>query len=124
MVLLLLIVALAFGCAQKSQETGTLKGTVAIGPLCPVEPCNLSPGMIAKALEGRKIVVYTQDKAAIMRVIDIYANGTYSAELAPGTYSVDINKIGLDRSAEVPKEITIEVGKTVELDIDIDTGMR
>ncbi len=51
-------------------------------------------------------------------------DGTYWVELSPGTYLVDINRVGMDRSAEVPKTIQIRAGEMVTLDIDIDTGIR
>ncbi|MFC1954746.1 hypothetical protein ACFLVZ_02875 [Chloroflexota bacterium] len=44
--------------------------------------------------------------------------------LEAGIYTVDINHIGMDRSSDVPKEIEIGAGKTIELNIDIDTGIR
>jgi len=126
MILLLVVaVVLLAGCAQKkNEETGTLQGTVTVGPLCPVEPCNLAPGALAKALEARRVVVFTPDKSSTVKVVDLKSDGSYKTELPTGIYLIDINKIGMDSSFDVPKEITIEKGKTVELDIDVDTGMR
>jgi hypothetical protein len=51
-------------------------------------------------------------------------NGGYSAELEAGQYIVDINHMGIDRSPDVPKTVTIDPGQTVTLDIGIDTGLR
>jgi len=113
---------LVTGCAQKG--SGTLQGTATIGPLCPVEPCEVTPEHKAQAYASRKIVVYSQDKAKIVKVLDLGTSGSYRTELGPGTYIVDIKHNGLDRSHEVPKEITIEAGKAIKLDIKIDTGLR
>ncbi|MFH1471079.1 MAG: hypothetical protein ABIF01_04990 [Candidatus Micrarchaeota archaeon] len=126
MILLLVVaVMLIAGCSQKkNEETGTLQGTVTVGPLCPVEPCNLAPGALAKALETRRVVVYTQDQSSTVIVVDLKSDGSYKTDLLPGTYLIDIHKIGMDSSGDVPKEITIETGKTIELNIDVDTGMR
>jgi len=41
-----------------------------------------------------------------------------------GTYVVDVNKIGIDHTAEMPKTVEIQPGQTMGLDIDIDTGIR
>ena len=48
----------------------------------------------------------------------------YSIELETGIYIIDINRIGIDSSSDVPLEIEIRPGETVKLDIDIDTGIR
>jgi hypothetical protein len=44
--------------------------------------------------------------------------------LKPGIYTVDINRIGMDSSSDVPKQVEIKPDVTVSLDIDIDTGIR
>jgi hypothetical protein len=125
-ILVLIVLILIFGCFQqkKSEELGTLKGHVTVAPLCPVEPCNLAPGVLARAFDARKIVVYGLDGMTIVKVVDLKSDGSYETALNPGTYIVDINKLGMDSSSEVPKEIAIEKGKTVELDVNIDTGIR
>ncbi len=123
-VLILVALTLVLGCSQKKEDTGTLQGIVTVGPLCPVEPCSLAPGALTQALQARRVVVYTQDKSSVVKVVDLKPNGAYKADLLVGTYLVDINKIGMDSTGDVPKEIVIEKGKTVELNINVDTGMR
>jgi len=54
--------------------------------------------------------------------VDIDCNRHYEVKLSPGSYTVDINRAGIDHSREVPKKIEIKSGETVTLDIDIDTG--
>ena len=56
--------------------------------------------------------------------IDIDSTGRYVAYLKPGTYIVDINHIGMDASDDIPKQVEIQSGITIRLDIDIDTGIR
>jgi inhibitor of cysteine peptidase len=106
------------------QNVGFLEGKVEIGPLCPVEPCNLTQDQIAQAYEARKIIVYTSDRSSIVAIVSLDKIGNYKIALSPGRYVADINRIGIDSSADVPREITIETGKTVRLDIRIDTGIR
>jgi len=106
------------------QNIGFLEGNVEIGPLCPVEPCNLTQDQIAQAYKARKIIVFTSDRSSIVATISLDPTGNYRIALNPGRYVVDINRIGIDSSADVPKEIVIESGKTVRLDIRIDTGIR
>ncbi len=123
-ILAVLFLGLVFfaGCIQ--QEKGVLQGNVTIGPLCPVEPCHVSPQQMEKVYELRKILIYDANRQSVLEEVNIDKNGTYSIYLNPGKYVVDINKTGIDRSADVPKEINIEPGKTVALDINIDTGIR
>jgi len=106
------------------QNVGLLEGKVEIGPLCPVEPCNLTEDQIAQAYDARKIVVYTSDRSSIVAIVSLDQTGNYRIALSPGRYVIDINRIGIDSSADVPKEVTVESGKTVRLDIRIDTGIR
>ncbi len=106
------------------KDVGFLEGKVEIGPLCPVEPCNLTQDQIAQAYEARKIIVFASDRSSIVAIVSLDPTGNYKVALNPGRYIVDINRIGMDSSADVPKEIEIESGKTVRLDIRIDTGIR
>ncbi len=119
---LFLGLVLIAGCIQR--ETGVLQGKVTIGPLCPVEPCRISPDQMEKVYEMRKILIYDANRQSLLEEVNISRNATYRIELNPGSYVVDINRIGIDRSAEVPGKINIEPGKTVVLDINIDTGIR
>jgi hypothetical protein len=103
--------------------TGILAGNVTIGPLCPVEPCTVTPTRLIAAYAARTIVVSIPDEAVIAEgVPDPYTG--YSFILKPGTYVVDIKHQGIDRSPELPKTVTIRAGETIQLDISIDTGIR
>ena len=103
--------------------TGTLSGNVTIGPLCPVEPCTVTPERLASAYAARTIVVSGKGGKVIAEVVPDPQTG-YSVELQPGTYSVDIRHTGIDWSQDLPETVTIRAGETVRLDIWIDTGIR
>ena len=119
------ILAFSGGCtSESSHQEGTLAGHVTIGPLCPVEPCNVSPEVRAAAYDARKILIYARDRNSLIKTVSIGADGNYSVSLPPGQYHVDINHIGIDRSPDVPAEVEISAGETVRLDISIDTGIR
>jgi hypothetical protein len=109
--------------APGSGGTGTLAGTVTIGPLCPVEPCTVTPDRLAAAYTARTIVVSIPGGAVIAEAVPDPYTG-YSFILKPGTYVVDIRHQGIDRSQELPKTVTIREGETIRLDISIDTGIR
>lgn len=112
------------GCAGGAVEAGTLGGRVTIGPIWPVEPPEGNPPIPCEVYEARKIMVYDKNGNRLIEQVDIDCNGNYSVELNPGIYTVDINRLGIDHSGEVPKQIEIRPGETSELDIDIDTGIR
>ena len=103
--------------------TGTLTGNVTIGPLCPVEPCTVTPDRLAAAYAARTIVVSIPGGAVIAEAVPDPYTG-YSFVLKPGTYVVDIRHQGINRSPELPITVTIRAGETVRLDISIDTGIR
>jgi hypothetical protein len=107
-----------------SGGTGILEGNVTIGPLCPVEPCNVPPEVIARAYEARKIVVTPLDRPGGSSSVPIGPTGHYEVVLPAGTYRVDINRLGIDRSPDVPATVVIHAGERVRLDISIDTGIR
>ena len=101
---------------------GYLEGHVTIGPICPVEregvPCPVPP----EAYAAREIFIY-QGHGIVARV-QISSSGNYWVALRPGQYTVNINKVGMDRSQEVPREIDVRLGETIRLNIEIDTGIR
>ena len=67
-----------------------------------------NPPVPAAAFDARKIMVYDENgKKLVSEVaieqIDQTATGHYSTQLTPGTYLVDINRLGIDSSGYVPK---------------------
>jgi hypothetical protein len=73
---------------------------------------------------AREIVVFEEDGKTEIARLKIDANGNYRVELPVGTYIIDINRIGIDTAAGLPKEIEITSLGVTRLDIDIDTGIR
>lgn len=110
-------------------ETGILEGTVKIGPIWPVERPGENPPVPSEVFASRKIMVYNRSSTKLVEQVDIIQidqrqEGHYRVELQPGIYTVDTNHLGIDHSADVPKQIEIKSGQTVRVDIDIDTGIR
>jgi hypothetical protein len=124
----LLLVALALvlaaaGC-DGTTETGLLQGLVTIGPIQPVELPGVTATIPPEVYEARKVLVYNEAGSRLIKTVDLGPDGRYRIELAPGTYTVDINYLGVDSSDDVPRQIEIKSGLTVRVDIDIDTGIR
>lgn len=104
------------------QSTGYVKGSVTIGPLCPVEradkPCPVPP----ETYTSRNVVVYEADQTTIKTKRSLSTTGSYSIALSPGTYWVQIEPAGIGEGEK--KQISITSGNTVTTDFDIDTGIR
>src|SRR4029079_11371874 len=105
-------------------DHGRLSGVVTIGPNCPVEtitaPCPPSPDAYAL----RKVLVYDEAKTKLLNTVDIDSQGAYLIDLAPGRYTVDVKKAGIDRASGVPAVVQLEADCDTKLDISIDTGIR
>jgi hypothetical protein len=104
------------------QSTGYVKGSVTIGPLCPVEradkPCPVPP----ETYTSRNVIVYEADQTTIKTKRALSATGSYSIALAPGTYWVQIDPAGIGEGEK--KQVSVTAGNTVITDFDIDTGIR
>ncbi|MFC1974080.1 hypothetical protein ACFLU2_01850 [Chloroflexota bacterium] len=112
------------GCSNVSPETGILHGIVSIGPISPVERPGEVYDIPCEVYEARKIMIYTEEASRLIQQVDIDCDGRYKTDLKPGIYTVDINRIGIDSSSDVPQKVEIKSGLTTRLDIDIDTGIR
>ena len=119
-----LLILPAVGCASETQEPGTLEGNVTIGPIWPVERPGEHKPIPPEVYEARKVMVYDKSGKRLVKEVSLSSDGYYSVLLNPGTYIIDINRIGIDHSSDVPKQIEIETGQTEILHIDIDTGIR
>ena len=107
------------------ENSGILQGIVTIGPITPVERPGEKPPIPPEVYEARKIMVYDKSGKELIQQVDIDSeSGWYVAHLKPGTYTIDINRIGMDSSDDVPQQVEIQLGITTRLDIDIDTGIR
>jgi hypothetical protein len=117
------VMATLAGCLQDARGTGTLTGTVSIAPLCPVEPCTISPGQLAAAYAARPIIISSSSGAVVAMVTADPGTG-YTVALEPGTYRVDVRHQGIGGSLDLPATVTIRPGETARLNISIDTGIR
>jgi len=124
-----ILLVLDTGCTGKTELPGMLEGTVSVGPIWPVERPEGNLPVSPEVFAARKIMVYDEQGKKLLETVDIIqigqsAKGHYSIQLKPGNYVVDINKVGIDHSAEVPVTVEIKTEQTVTLDISIDTGIR
>lgn len=102
-------------------KTGTLKGKVVIGPMCPVEPCS---DTIPNPYTSRTIILQKQTGESFPPIV-LQKDGSFETEIGAGVYMLnlsDCNFLGCNR--DLPKTITITADKTTEVEIGIDTGIR
>lgn len=113
-----------FWSSGGAAATGTLLGTMTIGPVCPVErpdmPCLPTPEMFA----ARKVFVYKSDRTTLVATLIPDANGRFSAALPMGDYWVDMAHQGVGATKGLPQAVHIEAGKATTLRVDVDTGIR
>lgn len=127
--LLLFVVLAAVACESPTDPDpiggtrGRLSGIVTIGPNCPAAQ-GICPTP-ASAYDARKILVYNSSRERLLHVIDIDSRGAYLIELAaPNTYVVDLRGLPNDRTADLPKTVTVRPSNVTSLNITIDTGIR
>ncbi|MDD5591221.1 MAG: carboxypeptidase-like regulatory domain-containing protein [Dehalococcoidales bacterium] len=121
---------LAVSCQQAFRpETVLLQGAVTIGPISPVEKPGECPPVPPDVFASRKLLIYDESGKHLVR--EVYftqigngATGYYTAQLAPGTYTIDINHMGMDTADNLPEKITVAADETITIDVHIDTGIR
>ena len=129
--ILFIVIVLLSGCSKSNvtqeKETGFLQGKISIGPLCPVERFPPDPNCqpTQETYKAWPIAVWTDNKKAKIAQLTPNINGTFSLELAAGTYVVDIDKEqNMFGARNLPATVTIAVNSNTTFDIDIDTGIR
>ena len=119
-----LVVVAACGSGDVASPTstgeGTVSGTVSIGPLCPVEPCDNAPNPYT----GIEAVVSTTTGQVVSR-LPLEANGGFSGVLPAGNYSLVLEPCEfLGCAFELPRSVSITDAQQTVIEIDIDTGIR
>ena len=118
------------GCEKHellSGRSGVLKGVITIGPLCPVQTDPPDPACLptAETYKSYPVVVMTSDGKKKVVQLSPELNGSFSIELAAGSYLVVLenNQNGISRS-NLPSLVSIMSNNETFLNIDIDTGIR
>ena len=101
----------------------TLYGKVTIGPLCPLEPCSRVFDYSAV-----RVNVYNATSKALVAQASAASSGYYGVKLGAGSYLVNVTdaagkSFGLP-SLDYTQSFSIEKGHEIQMDFDIDTGIR
>jgi hypothetical protein len=126
---ILFVILLVGSCQPGGSESVLLQGAVTIGPISPVERPGESPPVPPEVFVSRYLIIYDESGEKLVR--EVYftqigqgATGYYTAQIAPGTYTIDINRAGMDWADNMPVKITVSADETVTIDVNIDTGVR
>ncbi len=125
-IIISLFILVLSGCFKENRgpATGVLYGKVNVSPLCPVEPCNLSPSELKIFYGNRKIIVYELDTTTVVARFQLGIESAYQFVLDTGDYILDINYYENDISPDVPSKVTVAAGLTYILNIDLDTNIQ
>ena len=119
-------------------KKGTLRGQCRIGPLCPVQPCQIDEGVLEEIYASYRIVIARTDaEHTFVKALRLHREGDYRAHLRADNYYVTIDPNpcqpcepvtdpcpGRASSCNVPAAVVISPGQETIFDIQIDTGIR
>jgi hypothetical protein len=124
-VLLLVLLLSACTAPVPAAQTGSLRGTVTVGPLTPVERVGVpTPIPAPEIFTSRGLNIYKSGSILVFASLNFNTDGTYSIDLPAGAYDVKLKDAGIQFSKGLPAAVTITAGKVTTLDISIDTGIR
>jgi hypothetical protein len=114
---------------QRSTPTpglATLAGTVIIAE---GDPQRLlegapTPNTPPSEFEARTLQIFNTNGAELLYEVPINGDGTFSIDIPPGTYFVNLAPFGIDVALDLPTVVVLAGGLTRELDIIIDLGIR
>jgi len=99
-------------------------GTVTAGPTCPVERDPPDPDCAARPVGGAVLVFTDADGTEVARGTSA-ADGTFTVELAPGSYRVTAQPVEGLMGTPAPMDVEVEAGGPMtELQVSYDTGIR
>ncbi|HTY15773.1 MAG TPA: hypothetical protein VMC42_08720 [Methanoregulaceae archaeon] len=104
--------------------TGCLRGSVTIGPLCPVEPCHISEEQRTAVYAARHLDVSGPGFSGLVPKTSFAPEDVYQIALPARGYDVSLPKNGIDRNPDLPRHIVVMPGETTILNVSIDTGIR
>ena len=122
---LLFLTASAGLASDTKQATGILQGHLKVISLETVKPADGSvPTVTPQTYIDFPLVVLSSDAKQQVAVITADSKGNYRVELAPGTYVLDIENRVRKHVRAKPVSFTVVSNQTVQVDMEMDTGIR
>jgi hypothetical protein len=124
----ILFVAVAISCGDASSggttsDTG-VRGTVMLGPLCPVEVAGTSTPCPDQPVNG---IVTASDEGGEVARVHTDVIGRFEMSLDPGTYTIVAvvdSDGGVGPPSPVPQTVVVREGSFTEVNLEVDTGIR
>ena len=109
---------------NNTQSNGIIKGTVFLGPTCPIQSIPPDPACADKPYQTR-LAVTKSDQVQAIKEFDSDVNGKFVVEILPGEYII-YSAAAANILSYCASSGTIKVGsgETVETTIFCDTGIR
>ncbi len=99
-----------------------VSGTVTLSPTCPVERMPPDPGCAPKGY-ATSVNIMKSGSSTIIKKVNSNANGEFSAELAPGSYTLQAQGgVRLPSCGEV--SVVVKTNQYTKTEISCDTGIR
>lgn len=109
-------------CSPAPTSSGILIGKVVAGPTCPVEPAEQP--CPPRSVPNRLVLIETTGGTIVMRVTTDQ-HGQFRVSLAPGTYRVLMSQDGTRFPIQhAPQLVTVVAGQTMQVLVELDTGIR
>jgi hypothetical protein len=107
---------------------GTVTGKVKFspvhpGPVRPNEP-EADSSVMQKIYATHKVRVLAEDGKKVIREVEINSQGIYKTELEPGIYFLQITPPSMGKIQKQSQRVEVTAGKTTQVDISVDTGLR
>ena len=119
-----LLVVLMAGCGSSTPSapahTG-IKGTVTLGPTCPVQQADQPPCVTPLAAT---LAITSADDGSVVARVSSGPDGTFSVDLPPGDYVIVPEPGGDPYPTGQPVEVTVEAGTYAQVEVAYDTGIR
>lgn len=129
-IILSMLLIATIGCSSQAitPDSGSLDLKVTIGPLCPIEPCSRTAEDIRKIYESYSFTVKDTKTGKVVLEKNLTYNGTNgvlkNTDMVVGEYELDVAPSSIITKRNFPQKFIIEKGKTTQLEISIDTGLR
>ncbi len=111
-------------CPSQTQSGIGIKGTVFLGPTCPVERNPPDP-QCANKLYQTSLVVTNSDGTHVIKTFSSDANGNFSVQVPPGTYAIrSAPSMNMLPRCSTNGTITVSTGTYASTTVYCDTGIR
>jgi len=123
-VLLALALWSVVGCALSpaTAPPGTgIKGTVTVGPTCPVEQVGQPPCVAPLAAT---LAITSADDGSVVTRVTSAADGTFTVDVPPGDYVIVPEPGGDPFPLGAPVGVTVEAGSYAVVEVAYDSGIR